>query len=110
MSETFYNQDLKDLRKKLRSSMTPAEVHVWRHLRSKQFDGLKFRRQVSIGRYIVDFYCPKVKLVLEVDGDVHLSHEATEHDKERDEYLISLGLKVVRVTNSEVMGNMEGVC
>ncbi len=109
MGETFYSPDLKDLRNKLRNAMTPAEVALWRHLRSRQFEGWKFRRQASIGRYIVDFYCPKAKLVVEVDGVVHLTEEAQMHDKERDVYLRATGLKILRVTNSDVMGNIEGV-
>lgn len=109
MGEIFYNPLLKDLRNKLRHAMTPAEVALWHHLRSRQFEGWKFRRQASIGRYIVDFYCPKAKLVVEVDGVVHLTEEAQMHDKERDAYLRATGLKILRVTNSHVMGKIEGV-
>ena len=79
---------------------------MWSRLRKKRL-GNKFRRQHSIGRYIVDFYCPAGKLVIEIDGSQHLDNQ--EHDRQRDLYLMSLGLKVLRFWNSEVNNNLEGV-
>ena len=89
--------------------MTYAEHQLWIHLKNKNFKGLKFRRQHGIGPYIVDFYCPNYKLVIEVDGDVHACDEQIQKDLIREKYLKSLNLKVVRVFNNDVYANIEGV-
>lgn len=86
--------------------MTNQEMMLWSRLKGKQI-GQKFRRQHGIGRYIVDFYCPKLQLAIEVDGDDH--SERLEHDKERDEYMCSIGNTVLRFSNYEVNTNLEGV-
>jgi len=100
---------LKPVRRKLRSSMTPAEATMWLHLRSSQLQGRKFRRQHSIGPYVVDFYCPSARLVLELDGATHDNADAQKRDAFRDLYLRSLGLRVIRVRSSDVIKNTEGV-
>jgi very-short-patch-repair endonuclease len=102
-------QVLKPRRKELRSTMTPAEIRLWQALKHSQLDGLKFRRQPSIGPFIADFYCPAAKLVIELDGSVHDSETAQQQDAERMAYLVSLGLRVVRFENRAVMANLEGV-
>ncbi|NJM13826.1 MAG: endonuclease domain-containing protein [Synechococcaceae cyanobacterium SM1_2_3] len=102
-------QALKPRRKELRSAMTPAEIRLWQTLKHRQLDGLKFRRQASIGPYIADFYCPDAHLIIELDGSVHDSETAQQQDAERTAYLMSLGLRVVRFANREVMENLEGV-
>ncbi len=102
-------QALKPRRKTLRAAMTPAEICLWQALKHRQLDDLKFRRQSSIGPYIADFYCPAAQLVIELDGSVHDSEAAQQQDAERTAYLISLGLRVVRFANREVMENLEGV-
>ena len=89
--------------------MTDAEKLLWAKIRVKQIKGYQFYRQKPIGDYIVDFYCPKTKLVIEVDGSQHLSGEMTENDRIRDKYLNSLGLRVLRFNNIEVLANIEGV-
>jgi len=104
-----YNKNLKQRSRQLRKSMTDAERHLWVKIRMKQLKGYQFYRQKPIGDYIVDFYCPKVKLVIEVDGSQHFSDEMTEYDRIRDEYLNSLGLRVLRFTNIEVLTNIEGI-
>ncbi len=96
-------------KRKLRSEMTSAENKLWLRLRGKQLNGLKFRRQHGIGSYIVDFYCPEKRLVIEVDGDVHAYEEQIIKDKEREDYLKALGLQIVRYTNWDILTNMEGV-
>jgi len=88
--------------------MTDAETLLWAHIRGKQL-GCWFNRQKPIGKYIVDFYCRSAKLVIEVDGGQHFIEENIEQDKARDEYLESLGLTVLRFTNSDVIKNLEGV-
>ena len=89
--------------------MTDAEKHLWSKIKMKQFKGLWFYRQKPIGVYIADFYCSKAKLVIEVDGGQHFMNEGIEYDKARDEYMASIGLKVLRFTNTEVLNNIDGV-
>jgi len=75
----------------------------------KQLKGYQFYRQKPVGDYIVDFFCPRAKLVIEVDGSHHLVGETIEYDRIRDEYLSSLGLRVLRFTNADVLTHIEGV-
>ena len=98
----------KERRNKLRENQTPQEVLLWSRLRRKQF-GFKFRRQHSIGGYIADFYCPKKKLVIEIDGSQHFEKENKEYDRIRSEYFSGLNIKVLRFTNAEINTNIEGV-
>ncbi len=103
------NPKLLPLKRRLRSNQTQAEQSLWLKLQRKQIQGLKFRRQHGIGPYIVDFFCPKKRLVLEVDGDTHATKAQHTKDHTREEYLKSLGLQVVRYTNNEVLSNLGGV-
>jgi very-short-patch-repair endonuclease len=84
----------------MRRAPTQAEQLLWQELRGGKLNGLKFRRQHALNRFIVDFYCVQAGLVIEVDGPVH--HYQLDADKERQEYLESLGLRVLRFTNDEV--------
>jgi very-short-patch-repair endonuclease len=93
--------------KEFRRIMTKAERVMWCRLRAHRFRGLHFRRQTVIGPYIVDFYCHCLRLVVEVDGDVHESQKGM--DVDRDSFLKAMGLLVVRFPNSRVMSNIEGV-
>ncbi|MGP8081089.1 MAG: endonuclease domain-containing protein [Dehalococcoidales bacterium] len=95
--------------RELRKNMTDAEIILWSKLRMKQLNNCQFYRQKIIGEYIVDFFCPKYKLVIEVDGGQHYSDEKLSADKNRDETLRSLGLKVLRFTNVDIFKNIEGV-
>jgi len=109
MKEKIFNKSqYKERRQLLRNNMPTPELKLWQILRNKQM-GYKFRRQHSIGNYVVDFYSPKLKLVIEVDGDSHYIGNAQNYDKIRDKYLNSLGIKVLRVKNSDIMNNIEGV-
>jgi len=103
-----YNNQLKELAKDLRNNMTRAEKYLWQRLRNKSL-GYAFFRQRPIGEYIADFYCPRAFLIVEVDGGRHLKKEAVGNDKVRDEYMQSLGLTILRFTNSEVLGNTDKV-
>jgi very-short-patch-repair endonuclease len=105
----FNSKTHKSLRQYLRNESPKAERVLWSYLRRNQIEGFKFRRQSSIGNYIVDFYCPKKKLVIEVDGDSHFSPEAEPLDYEREEYLKSMGAKVIRFTNLDIYNNIEEV-
>ncbi len=105
----FNKKELMPKRKELRNNSTYAEVFFWQQVKDKQLDGRKFRRQTSVGPFIVDFYCPEEKLVVELDGEVHFDEEAIKYDKKRTEYLESVGLKVIRFENNEVLKNTEYV-
>ena len=93
--------------KALRRVMTDAEKHLWYHLRAHRVFGTKFKRQKPIGPYIVDFACPALRLVIEIDGGQH--SEEAEYDHLRDTWLHKRGYTVLRFWNNEVMKNMEGV-
>ena len=97
----------KDHVKSLRKNMTFAERLLWRNLRNRQLENFKFRRQVPIGRYIVDFVCLEKKLILEIDGGQHA--EMNSGDSERDAWFEAQGFKTLRFWNNEVLTNMEGV-
>ena len=90
----------------LRKELTPAERKLWSLIRNDQL-GVNFRRQHAVGNYIPDFVCIEKKLILELDGSQHL--EQQEYDQERTKYLESLGYKVIRFWNNDVMNNMDGV-
>ena len=94
--------------KELRSNMTQAELILWEYLRQKP-GGFKFRRQHPLGLYIVDFYCHKVKLVIEVDGSIHDIEEVKVHDEIRQKQLESEGLTVIRFRNVEITKSSEVV-
>jgi len=93
--------------KTLRKRSTDVEMLLWRYLRVRRMEGLKFRRQQPIGRYIVDFVCFEKKIIIEVDGGQHAIE--TKKDTERDEWLRSQGFKVLRFWNNEVLTNTQGV-
>ena len=108
MSGRAYNADLHDQAYALRKSMTPQECHLWfDFLRTYP---LRFRRQRPVGDYIVDFYCAKARLVLELDGHSHVTESGRRHDAKRTAYLESQGLKVIRFFDVDVDRNFERVC
>ncbi len=103
-----YNPNLIDRAKELRKNLTPAEKKLWYdYLRNFKY---RVFRQRPIDHFIVDFYCPSLKLVIEVDGDSHFTEEAEAADRERTQILESYGIKVIRFTNQEVLKDFEGVC
>ena len=94
--------------RELRKDMTPAEKELWKNLRNRQLDGAQFRKQHAVGTYVLDFFCAKSKLVIEVDGDSHA--EQVEYDAERTRWLNEeKHYRVIRFTNREVFRNIEGV-
>jgi very-short-patch-repair endonuclease len=105
--EGMDSMDAVRIAKKLRRNETDAEKILWRYLRNRQCGGYKFRRQVPIGSYVVDFLCIDARLVVELDGGQHA--EAVAQDAERTKFLESLGYMVIRFWNDEVMGNVAGV-
>lgn len=94
--------------RELRKNLTKAERVLWRVLRNKQLK-VRFLRQHPVGPYIVDFYTYEKKLVIEVDGDTHAQPEQVAHDRERDAYFESLGFRVKRYTNNDILPNLDGV-
>lgn len=99
----------KSVRKLLRNFPTPWEQKLWLHLKGSQLDGFKFRRQQGIENDVVDFCCPKVKLIVELDGSGHLSPKAKKDDQERDKRLDGLGYHIIRFYNNEIDESMDGV-
>ena len=96
-------------RKYLRSHGTPAEGAMWRILRNRQVHGLRFRRQYSVGPYILDFYCPELRLDIELDGNQHYQQNGAEHDATRTRYLQhEHGIEVWRYENSQVFAQPQG--
>jgi len=104
-----YSPRLKPLARQLRSNLTDAEQLLWTRLRRKQVHGLQFYRQKPMGPYIVDFYCAKAGLVIELDGGQHFSQEGVVRDVVRDDFLAGMQLRVLRFDNGEVMRNTDGV-
>jgi very-short-patch-repair endonuclease len=104
-----YNPKLKANARQLRQSLTDSELSLWRRLRGKQLAGVQFYRQKAIGNYIVDFYAPRAKLVIEIDGSQHLEAPQASKDRERDEYLGRLGLMVLRINGRQVLKETEAV-
>ncbi len=89
--------------------MTDAEKLVWSKIRRRQLKGFQFYRQKIIGNYIADFYCPKLKLVIEVDGGQHYSAEGRENDRIRENYLTVAGITVIRFSDRDILKNLEAV-
>jgi len=103
----YYNRYLKNISRKLRSSSTLSEILLWNELKSSKMMGYQFMRQKPIGRYIVDFYCSKLKLVIEIDGETHYGMD--EKDKKRQTELERLGLKFLRFDDMDVKFKMAEV-
>lgn len=99
---------LSDRRKELRKNQTPQEEKIWWYLKDKRL-GSKFRRQHSVGGYILDFLCKEKKLIIELDGEVHSTREAIEYDQVRDKFFEELGYKVLRFSNSQVEDDIKEV-
>jgi len=110
MEDKIHNRNnLKDLRRQNRGNLTLAEAELWKHLQNSKLEGRKFRRQHSVGNYILDFYCPQEKLGIELDGKNHFSDNGYESDQIRTAYLNSLNIRVIRFENKEVFEQLEGV-
>jgi very-short-patch-repair endonuclease len=104
-----YNANLKDKACQLRKNLTDSEKALWSHLRNKQVLGIQFYRQKPIGECIVDFFTPGAKLVVEVDGSQHMEGEHVNKDRNRDVYLTSLGLMVLRFNSRQVFKERDAV-
>jgi very-short-patch-repair endonuclease len=104
-----FNRKLKGFARELRKNLTDAELKLWQNLRGKRLKGYQFYRQKNIGNYIVDFYCPAGKLIIELDGGQHYAEEGIESDKIRDNYLAGLRFTVLRFSDRDVLKNIDGV-
>ena len=100
---------LKSRRKELRNNSTSAEKLLWSMLQHSNLGGYKFRRQHSVGAYILDFYCSSEKLAIELDGASHFTDEAPEYDRQRTVYLNALNIKILRFLNTDVYDNLNAV-
>ncbi|MBM4055592.1 MAG: endonuclease domain-containing protein [Planctomycetes bacterium] len=109
MTEIFNKKEYAKKRQHLRRNMTNAEIYLWSKLKGKQINGLKFRRQYGINQYIVDFYCPELRLAIEIDGGVHYYDSRRVTDLQRKNDIEVLGIKVLRYTNIDVIKNIKGV-
>lgn len=105
--KVYYNPKLKEVARKLRKNMTLSEVLLWNQLKKKKMNGYDFHRQKPIDNYIVDFFCPKLKLIIEIDGEVHKYQG--ENDEKRQNRLETLGFHFLRFTDIDVKRNMIDV-
>jgi very-short-patch-repair endonuclease len=106
VARIFNRASEKEKRRGLRRNMTKAEVLLWIQLKNKQLLGQRVLRQYGVGPYVLDFYIPKLKLAIEVDGATHATDKEREYDRHRQEEIEGLGIQFLRFTNSEVYGEM----
>lgn len=110
MTKHFNKKSEKPKRRYLRNKATPAEKLVWIYLRKRQVKGLRFLRQYSVDPYVIDFYCPELKLAIEIDGDSHFADKkAIEYDKKREKQIEQFGIVFLRFRNFEVYQNLDKV-
>ena len=109
MAKVFTRKKVQECRRYLRKNMTKAEIRLWIQLQKKQILGERFLRQYSVGNFTLDFYSPKLKLAIEVDGDSHFVKGAEAYDREQQEFIESFGIQFLRFTNTDVYESLEGV-
>ncbi len=105
----YNHKNLRDRRRELRNNQTEVEKILWKYISKNQICGLRFLRQYSIGPYILDFYCPRIRLGIELDGSSHTEKENKFYDMDRNEYLESLDIGVIRFWNDDVLKNTKNV-
>jgi very-short-patch-repair endonuclease len=104
MTKHYNKKSEQEKRRLLRNNMTYCEKIVWLHLKKKQL-GYRFLRQYSVDHFVIDFYCPELKLAVEIDGNIHEMQEQKDYDKARQKYLEAFGIKFIRIKNEEFLGN-----
>ncbi|MGO9464320.1 MAG: endonuclease domain-containing protein [Isosphaeraceae bacterium] len=109
MNEFFNRESETEKRRQLRGSMPEAEVILWSRLKGRQLLGCKFRRQYSVGAFVIDFFSVEIRLGIELDGDSHFQSGAPEYDRARQQFIESFGIRIVRILNTEVYDNLDGV-
>ncbi len=108
MTLLFNKRSEKEKRRKLRNNSTRAEVYLWTQLRNKKL-GFRFLRQYGVGKYVIDFYSPRLKLAIEVDGITHLTKEELEYDERRQLEIEQLGIVFIRFSNTQIFHEIENV-
>jgi len=101
----YNNKSLKERRRELRNNQTPAEKLLWKHISRDRIFNLRFLRQYGVGPYILDFYCPKIRLCIELDGEIHKDNKL--YDDERSKYLETLDIKIIRFWNDDVLKDIK---
>jgi very-short-patch-repair endonuclease len=109
MGRLYNKKSLNTKRRELRNNKTDAEKYLWYELKNRQLCNKKFRRQHSVGNFILDFYCPEEKLAIELDGEHHYEDEQKKYDEERTKYLRQLGIDVLRFKNTDVIYGRDTV-
>src|SRR5215510_12957985 len=109
MPHAVVSEQQRSRAKRLRTTMTRAETLLWRYIKARRIDGLLFRRQVPMHKYIADFVCHSHRLIVELDGETHDFECRIQRDAERDAWFVSEGYTVLRFTNEEVLTNLSGV-
>jgi very-short-patch-repair endonuclease len=109
MTKHYNKTSEKEKRRKLRQNSTRSEDLVWRFLRNRQMFGYKFRRQYSIDKYVLDFFCPEIKFAVELDGATHHDPEQKVYDNKRQKYLEAYGIKFIRIPDEDLFGNPDMV-
>ncbi|MEO8399633.1 MAG: endonuclease domain-containing protein [Ignavibacteriaceae bacterium] len=105
MSKHYNKTEEKEKRRQLRKVQTFCEKIMWLHLKNRQLLGIKFRRQYSIDQFVIDFYAPKIKFAIELDGNIHELQEQKDYDIQRQKYLENYGITFIRIKNEELIGN-----
>jgi very-short-patch-repair endonuclease len=109
MKFLYNDSKYKNRRRDLRKNQTDSESILWSKLRNKQCNGFKFFRQYGLGEYILDFYCPELRLAIELDGGQHAQKKEREYDQTRTNYLTTNDVKELRFWNNEITENLDGV-
>ncbi len=109
MTKIYNRPEQKEKRQALRRERTKAEVLLWQRLRAGQVGGWKFRQQYSVGPYVLDFYCPQLKLALEIDGPTHEGDEAAAYDANRQAFIESYGICFLRFSNKQIYRQLDAV-
>ena len=110
MTQIFNKLSEKEKRRRLRKKTSSSEKIVWTYLRRKQIMGERFLRQFSVDYYVLDFYCPRLRLAIEIDGDSHfINQDAIDYDKERQDYIENLDITFLRFTNAQVNQSNDDV-
>ncbi len=110
MVRIYNKKQFQKRRRALRNNMPKSEIVLWSKIKNRQIYGERFLRQYGVDQYVLDFYCPRLKLAIEVDGDSHFMPGAEEQDKSRQEYVEALGIHFLRFTNVDILENLDGVC
>ena len=109
MTELYNKTSEKDKRQYLRNNMPPAEQLVWAKLKGRQVESCKFRRQYSVGAFVIDFYSVEIKLAIEIDGDSHFRDGAEVYDLERQSFIEAARIRFLRFTNTQVYAELDAV-